>query len=295
LLYLNQAEDPVSEMPLDGYAAFKDTWLTCNTLYSYRIRAFDSLGDSAFSDVITYTTPMTDTFEPDDDYLQAHTIYVNMLNSSTQNHNLGFGLDMDWFKLTASTGEVYSITTSQFTHSDSYTPTLALFDDPTSGPLTTTQHCGSDLRSLCINGWSPGSDGDYYLRVSGQGGCPGHDYFLNVVDSHLSDSWPAPPTAFTGTVTLPDQIDLTWADNSTGELGYRLERHLGVAWLLEADLGYGVTSYQDSGLPCGQPYEYRVYAFNESGNSTPATVELSTPACVYPIQWNLLNLPIIMR
>ena len=287
-----------SAMPNDGNAAFRDSWLTCNTTYDYRIRAFDALGDSAYSEVISATTPLTDTSEPDNDYSQAHTLSVNTLNSSFQNFNLGAGLDTDWTKFTATAGEVYTITTSQFTHSDNLTPTLALYDDPPTGPLETTQRCGADSRSLCINGWSPRLSGTYYLRVSGQGGCPGHDYFLSVVDSHLSDLWPAPPSVFTGTLTLPDQIDLTWTDNTTpiDHQGFRLERRLGTGWLQVAQLGFNVTSYSDAGLACGQPYQYRLFAYNDSGDSAYATpVEISTPACVYPIPGYPLFLPTVRR
>ncbi len=149
---------------------------------------------------------------------------------------------------------------------------------------------------MCINGWTAPASGIYYIRVSGQGGCPGHDYFLNVVDSHLSDSWPAPPTVFTGTLTLPDQIDLTWTDNTSNDhLGFRLERLVGLGWLQMANLGLHVTSYSDAGLACGQPYEYRLFAYNGSGNSAYTTpVKLSTPACVYPLV-NPLYLPTVRR
>ena len=286
-----------SAMPNDGNAAFRDSWLTCNTTYDYRIRAFDALGDSAYSEVISATTPLTDTSEPDNDYSQAHSLSVNTLNSSLQNFNLGAGLDTDWTKFTATAGEVYTITTSQFTHSDNLTPTLALYDDPPTGPLETTQRCGADSRSLCINGWSPRLSGTYYLRVSGQGGCPGHDYFLSVVDSHLSDLWPAPPSVFTGTLTLPDQIDLTWTDTTPiDHQGFRLERRLGTGWLQVAQLGFNVTSYSDAGLACGQPYQYRLFAYNDSGDSAYATLdEISTPACVYPLTGYPLFLPIVRR
>ena len=253
-------------------------------------------GDSPFSEVISATTPLWDAFEPDGSYTQAHPIYASTLNSPTQNHNLGPGLDLDWFQFTAAAGEVYTITTSQFTHSDSYTPTLALYGDPTTSPLETTQHCGADSRTLCINGWTAPSSATYYLLVSGEGGCPGHDYFLNLVDSHLSDSWPAPPTVFTGTLTLPDQIDLTWTDNADNESGYRLERLVGIGWLQIADMGFGVTKYRDAGLACGQTYRVPPVRLQFRRQFGPCHARaLSTPACVYPIPYNPLFLPIVRR
>ncbi len=131
--------------PSEGNSAFRDTGLTCNTAYNYRVRAFDALGDTAYSEVISATTLITDTFEPDNVYSEASTIDVN---GAPQDHNLGPGLDIDWFQFTAQAGEVYTITTSQFTHSDINTPTLALYRNPLDMLLDATQGCEGDPEEL---------------------------------------------------------------------------------------------------------------------------------------------------
>ena len=287
-----------SAAPNYAVSTFRDSWLTCNTSYNYRVRGFDALGETAYTEILSATTPLWDTFEPDADPAQAQNIVVNFLNNVDLNHNLGPELDSDWFNFTAAAGEVYTITTSQFTHSDSLTPTLELYQNPLDPLLVTTQQCSGHPGALCINGWTASTSDTYYILVKGEGGCPGHDYFLNVVDSQLSASWPAPPTAFTGTLTLPDTINLTWTDNTPpyDHLGFRLERLMGVGWMQIADLGSNVTSYSDSGLACGQPYQYRLFAYNANGNSAYATpVELSTPACLYPIPGYPLFLPLVRR
>lgn len=293
MLFRSTTDDAGSARPTDGYAGFNDTNLTCNTAYLYRVSAFDELGDSPYSEVFSATTLLTDTFEPDNDFTFAHTIYVN---SAAQNHNLGAGADVDWTSFSAQAGEVYTITTSQFTHSDSYSPTLALYRDPLGASLATTQSCGADSKALCINGWSAPITDTYFIKVSGQGGCPGHDYYLSVVNSHQSLDWPAPPTSFTGTLTLPDQIDLTWAYTSGTASGFRLERLVGAGWLQLANLGLHIGYYSDAGLACGQPYQYRLYAYNDYGNSTIVTLDpISTPPCVYPIPGYPLYMPIVRR
>jgi hypothetical protein len=264
----------------DLVGGYQDTGLTCNTVYTYRVRAFDALGDSPYSQIVTGTTPLWDSFEPDDVYTQAHTIWVN---AGPQSHNLGPGMDYDWVQFTATAGEVYTITTSEFTHSDTNTPTLNLFGDPLMRPLTTTRQCGDDQRALCINGWTSTISGTVYLRVHGLGGCPGHDYELSVVDSHVSSHWPNPPTGLTGTLPGPGQLDLTWQDNSTNEHGFHVERRFGSGWLQIADAGQDATRTGDSGLVCGLTYEYRVSAYNDSGNSDYATFSITVPACVYPV------------
>jgi len=72
----------------------------------------------------------------------------------------------------------------------------------------------------------------------------------------------------------PDQataatLQLSWADNSSDETGFHVERKLGVAgeYSIIATTGADVTSYDDSGLADNTTYCYRVNAFNSAGNS----------------------------
>lgn len=79
-----------------------------------------------------------------------------------------------------------------------------------------------------------------------------------------------------------DSITLTWKDNSTNEQGFKIERKSGPYWSEVGEVGPNVTSYVDSELPCGQLFYYRVYAFNQNGNSlyTPQVGKSTTP-CAY--------------
>ncbi len=280
LIFKTNAEITGVTSPNDGQANFVDTGLACNTTYQYRVSAFDSLGDTAYSEIINATTLLTDTYEPDDSYSQSHIIAVN---SNPQYHNLSFGLDYDWIKFTAVAGEVYTVTTSQFTHSDSYTPTMELYADPPNTPITSTQQCGDDLRTLCITGWQAPDNADYYIRIYGQGGCPGHDYSLTVQDTINNDSLPSAPTDFAGVVAAADKINLTWTYTPTDASGFRIEQLMGNAWMQVANLQSKVTQFLATNLACGVPYKYRIYAFNEHGKSPYVTLdEITMPACVYP-------------
>lgn len=96
-----------------------------------------------------------------------------------------------------------------------------------------------------------------------------------------------PPTWLTAPDNLQgssecDNISLEWDDNSNNELGFRIERKSGPYWNLLAEVGPGVTTYVDSGLPCGQLFYYRVYAFSQDGNSlySPQIGKRTTP-CPY--------------
>jgi hypothetical protein len=80
------------------------------------------------------------------------------------------------------------------------------------------------------------------------------------------------------------QLQLTWVDNSTDEVGFNIERKTGTTgtYAQIASLGANVTSYTDSSLMNATTYCFRVYAFNANGNSpyspeacgtTPSTVQ----------------------
>jgi hypothetical protein len=82
------------------------------------------------------------------------------------------------------------------------------------------------------------------------------------------------------------QITLDWADNSSDETEFRIERALnGGAWLQIAVVGAGSTHYVDSDTVCGASYAYRVRAYRSSDGkiSDPSsTADAATPSCSDP-------------
>ena len=68
---------------------------------------------------------------------------------------------------------------------------------------------------------------------------------------------------------LAAQLTLTWTDNATDELGFRIERRLNPSGSYSevTTVGTNVTSYADTGVTAGQGYCYRVRAYNSAGNS----------------------------
>jgi hypothetical protein len=78
------------------------------------------------------------------------------------------------------------------------------------------------------------------------------------------------------------EIQLSWADNSGDESGFRVERSPdgSTGWALVAEVGVNAISYMDSGLQSGTSYFYRVKAFNgagESGTSNTASATTGEP------------------
>ncbi len=73
-------------------------------------------------------------------------------------------------------------------------------------------------------------------------------------------------------------INLSWADNSNNEDGFRLERKTGSTgtYAQIAQLPAGQTSYSNTGLQASTTYFYRIRAFNTAGNSGYSNEALAT-------------------
>ncbi len=80
---------------------------------------------------------------------------------------------------------------------------------------------------------------------------------------------PAAPSGLAAAAISSVQVNLTWADNSNNETGFRLERKIGAAgaWAAIANLGTNVTSFSNRGLLAGTTYSYRIRALNAAGFS----------------------------
>jgi subtilisin family serine protease len=79
----------------------------------------------------------------------------------------------------------------------------------------------------------------------------------------------------------PNQIDLSWQDNSENESGFRLYRRKAGSlwWTALRVLPAGSTSYSDKGVRSGATYQYRMRACSSQGRNSPysKTVSATTP------------------
>jgi len=73
------------------------------------------------------------------------------------------------------------------------------------------------------------------------------------------------------------RINLSWADNSTTETNFRVERSLnGTTWAQIATVSANVTTFFNTNLICNTPYYYRVRAYNSGGFSSYSNVASAT-------------------
>ena len=89
---------------------------------------------------------------------------------------------------------------------------------------------------------------------------------------------PSAPTNLVATASSSTQIQLSWADNSTNESGFKVERANSSSgpWTQIATVGAGVVSYFDSGLEASTLYDYRVRAYNSVGDSNYSNIASAT-------------------
>jgi hypothetical protein len=76
------------------------------------------------------------------------------------------------------------------------------------------------------------------------------------------------------------QLILSWSDNSTNEVGFRIERRTGTTGTYAeiATVGVNTASYTDVNLPNGTTYCYRVRAYNAGGTSGYSNEQCATTA-----------------
>jgi peptidoglycan/xylan/chitin deacetylase (PgdA/CDA1 family) len=80
----------------------------------------------------------------------------------------------------------------------------------------------------------------------------------------------AAPSNLSATVVNGTQVTLLWADNSSDETGFRIERCLGETctnFALIKSVGANVTTFANTGLTANQTYRYQVRAYKGTTNS----------------------------
>ncbi len=222
-------------------------------------------------------------------------IEINVTSAITGNGTFSFGLNSN------STNSVYYTSKEQGTYlpelivesvpgSGNQAPTAAASATPQNGdaPLQVSfSSTGSNDPdgSISSYAWNFGdgnsssdenpthtynSAGNYtaVLTVTDNQGATGTDNVAITVNAS-GPTPPAAPSSLSATAVSTSQINLSWADNSGDEDGFKIERKTGAngTYAEIISLGSNATSYSNTGLAAGTNYVYRVLAFNAGGNS----------------------------
>ncbi len=208
---------------------YSNTGLQNNTTYYYRVRAYNSTADSAYSNESSATTGAVPSAPSN---LTAATVSSSQINLSwkdNSNNELGFKIERK-------------------TAGGSYVQIAAL---------------GANTTAYSDTGLS--SNTTYYYRVRAYNAV-GNSAYSN--ETTVATGVPAAPTKLTATAVSRDKIMLTWMDNAYNETGFKIERKTGGGSYAQiATLGANTTVYSDTGLSAGTTYYYRVRAYSSTGNS----------------------------
>jgi len=139
---------------------------------------------------------------------------------------------------------------------------------------------GPDVTSYADTGLAEATPYNYRVRATNAVGDSGYSNEI------LAYTLPAAPMDLTATAINERRVDLAWADHSAGESGFRIEKKVGVAgsWTAINLVAPDVTTYSDTNVVESTTYSYRVYAYDNGGDSDPTNVaSATTPALSIPI------------
>jgi subtilisin family serine protease len=219
---------------------FTNYGLAAGTAYSYRVRSYDSLGNSPWSNIATATT-----FPPP----SAPTSVAATPLSATS-------IKVTWVD-TSSTESGFKIERS--------------LDGVT---FNAASYVGANATSVTVNSLTPATT--YWFRVRAYDGTVYGDA-SNTVQA-TTFALPSAPANLVATPASTTSIALSWTDTSTTEQGFKVERSAdgGGSWSVAGTLGANIVAWTNTGLTPSTTYSYRVRGYEGSLLGEPSNVATAT-------------------
>ncbi len=244
--YLDVATDSLFTSMVSGYdnlntgnvTTYNVSGLTSNTVYYYRVRAYNNGGTSGNSNVINLTTL------PDIPPAPNATAATNITQTS---------FDANWDASTGADGYYLDVATD-----DQFTSFVNGYENLNVGNVTTYP----------VTGLNDNTDYYYRVRAFNTGGTSGNSNIINVTTLAYA---PPAPVATAATNVSQTSFDANW-NSVTGADGYYLDVATDSTFSNFVN-GYDnlnvglVITYSVTGLTPETDYFYRVRAYNSGGTS----------------------------
>jgi hypothetical protein len=212
--------------------------LTPNTVYAFRVKAYNSSGDSAYSNCVYARTGLSGT-PPSPASLSATSISATAVQLRWKDNSA----NENGFRIYRKSGSgTWSLIGSAAANVVSY-------KDPSA------------------DGNSSSTSYQYYVcAFNGSGNSPATNTSIVV---YQPTNLAASPGSSSG------KVSITWTDNSVNETGFEIYRKTDTCgsantWARVGTVGVNRTSWTDSGQTSGNIYSYRVRAYKKSGTILPA-------------------------
>jgi len=246
--FIERSEDGGTNWMLAGFTAansttYEDTGLIANTIYHYRIAAYNAIGDSGYSNSAGGTT------------LDLPPAAPSNLNAAPL---AGGQIQLSW--------------------ADNSANETGFAVERSANDSTGWQEIGlvaENTTNYEDTGLAPNTP--YFYRVSAynQNGSSGYSNTASATTIEVS---PDSPSGLMASAISANGVELLWQDNSGNETGFRIERSPdGVnSWTGIGVVGSNVTGYSDSTVSPATSYYYRIFAYNSTGNSEYSNIAAAT-------------------
>jgi len=241
---------------------YPDTTVVASTDYTYQVRAYAGTKFSAYSNQVTVHTPASGSGGA-----PASPASATAAAASSTQITIGWtdtSTNEDGFKIERKTGA------GSFAQIATTGPNVVTYADATVAPATTYT---------------------YRVKAFNVSGDSGYSNEISATTPTAPPNVPAAPSGLSATAAGPTQANLAWADNSTNEDGFKIERRTASGSYAQiAVVGANVATYADSGLTASTAYVYRVKAYNGAGDSAYSNeASVSTAAPNVPAAPSNLN------
>jgi len=283
--------------------SFTDSGLAGATTYSYRVKARNTAGDSAWVGPVDATTDTPPPFQTvvassettlagsvlSGSYLTTHDAdgsdeVIRERESGGRKNSRYSYMDHRWALNAPAGAAVLTVTGSADNSSDGDSFVVAY---STGGAFTDVCTLAVGSPAPCSASFTIPSAGAVTVRVTDTNQSPGSraldsvaiDQIMMTVESGGGPvTAPAAPTGLSGDNSTPGVIALTWIDNADNETQYLVERSddSGASWSEIGSLGPDATAFEDASVASLTTYQYRASARNSAGSGTSTVLEITS-------------------